>query len=181
MAAGELLVTEGPEALSVRRLGERVGASSQAVYTLFGGKPGLAEALYREGFRRLAAAFDAAPQHDDHIAYLGELMGAYRQMARRHPAYYVVMFGRAIPGFAPSPDAKAAAWSTFATLVTVLERGAAAGTIAPQDTEQTAQILWGVAHGLVALELAGQLPDGPDADQRYDRAVAAFLDHCRMP
>jgi len=178
-AAGELLVAEGPEALSVRRLGDRVGASSQAVYTLFGGKPGLAEALFREGFRRMATAFDAVPRTDDHLAYLAELMGAYRRMAQAHPAYYLVMFGRAIPGFSPSPDAKAAAWSTFATLVNALDEGLAAGAIQLADTQQTAQILWGVAHGLVSLELAGQLSAGTEGDERYDRAIQAFLEHCR--
>jgi AcrR family transcriptional regulator len=179
-AAGTLLVAEGPEALSVRRLGELVGASSQAVYTLFGGKPGLAEALYREGFRRMAAALDAVPDDDDQITRLGDLLRAYRRMALDNPAFYLVMFGRAFPGFEPSPEARAAAWATFTTLVTAVEDGVAAGSITATDAEQTAQILWGVAHGLVALELAGQLDGGPAADERFDRAVGAFLEQCRM-
>ena len=44
-AAGALLAAEGPDALSVRRIATEVDTSTTAVYSLFGGKPGLLRAL----------------------------------------------------------------------------------------------------------------------------------------
>ena len=49
-AAARVLAEDGPHGLSLRRIAAEAGASTQIVYTLFGGKPGLADALYGEGF-----------------------------------------------------------------------------------------------------------------------------------
>ena len=43
--ARTLLSSQGPAALSLRTLAADVGTSTTAVYALFGGKPGLLEAL----------------------------------------------------------------------------------------------------------------------------------------
>ena len=59
-AAARLLAEEGPHGLSLRRVAAEAGGSTQIVYTLFGGKPGLADGLYAEGFDRLASAMHAA-------------------------------------------------------------------------------------------------------------------------
>src|SRR5438105_9415646 len=59
-SAARLLAEEGPHGLSLRRIAAEAGGSTQLVYTLFGGKPGLADALYAEGFGRLSAACRAS-------------------------------------------------------------------------------------------------------------------------
>src|SRR4051812_23804404 len=68
-AAARVLAEDGPHGLSLRRIAAEAGGSTQIVYTLFGGKPGLADALYAEGFRRLAQAMvgelAAAPNPGD--------------------------------------------------------------------------------------------------------------------
>src|SRR5258708_36328591 len=48
-AAGALLHSEGPQALTTRRLADAVGTSTQAIYTLFGGEEGIVRAMYLEG------------------------------------------------------------------------------------------------------------------------------------
>ena len=53
-AASEMLVHGGPDAISLRKLAARVGTSTMAVYTAFGGKDGLIAALFMEAFDRLA-------------------------------------------------------------------------------------------------------------------------------
>src|SRR5437899_9902296 len=54
-AAGELLLTEGADGITTRRLAAMAGTTTQAIYTEFGGKEGIARAMYREGFARLEA------------------------------------------------------------------------------------------------------------------------------
>ena len=63
--AGATLSTGGLAALSLRALAADVGTSTTAVYALFGGKPGLLEALHAEAFSRLGARLDATPAAQD--------------------------------------------------------------------------------------------------------------------
>src|SRR5471032_1987344 len=102
-AAGALLHSEGPQALTTRRLADAVGTSTQAIYTLFGGKEGIVRAMYREGFDRLEQCLADVPDADA-PAYLLGLGRAYRTAALRSPHYYDVMFGRPVPEFEPSAD-----------------------------------------------------------------------------
>lgn len=69
-AAKRLLVGEGPGALTVRRISAEVGCSTKVIYTLFGGKDGLSEALWLEGFARFERRLLEVPAHDDPLARL---------------------------------------------------------------------------------------------------------------
>ena len=181
-AAGALLHSEGPQALSTRRLADAVGTSTQAIYTLFGGKEGIVRAMYREGFDRLEQCLAAVASSDPPPDYLLGLGRAYRTAALRSPHYYDVMFGRPVPEFEPSADDIERSLSTQR----VLTRGVVAciecGMLrADSDPDDVSAFLWAVAHGLVSLELTGHLELGRATDDspRYDRyllaSVAAWL------
>jgi AcrR family transcriptional regulator len=63
-AALRLLADEGHAALTVRRVATEAGCSTIGVYTWFGGKDGLIDALWTEGFASFAAALRRAkPLH----------------------------------------------------------------------------------------------------------------------
>src|SRR5437763_14527964 len=83
--AVEMLEERGPAALSARSLTAAVGTSTQAVYTLFGGMPGLFEALVAEGFGRMARHITAAPETDDPVADFFAQGWAYVDWALAHP------------------------------------------------------------------------------------------------
>ena len=53
--ACRLLMNAGPESLTVRRIAAEADCPTTVIYTMFGGKEGLAEALYLEGFERVGA------------------------------------------------------------------------------------------------------------------------------
>ena len=82
-AAGALLHSEGPQALTTRRLADAVGTSTQAIYTLFGGKEGIVRAMYREGFDRLEQCLAEVPSAAAPPDYLLGLGRAYRTAALR--------------------------------------------------------------------------------------------------
>src|SRR4051794_24641041 len=63
-AASRLLSTEGPGALTVRRIATEAGCSTMGVYSRFGGKDGVVEELYKEGVERLFAAMDLEESDD---------------------------------------------------------------------------------------------------------------------
>lgn len=181
--ASHLLATEGPQALTMRRVAAAAGCSTTVLYTSFGGKGGLADALYREGFerlgRRLAEATNALTHPDDPLAVATALANAYRAHALEDRNYYGVMFQQVIPGFVPSPDSLAIGNATLAALASAVRDSIAAGLLVPADPEAVAEVLWAAAHGVVSLELAGHFPDPEIAADRYRTltraALAAFL------
>ena len=177
--AAEVLSGDGPDALSLRRLATDVGTSTTAVYSLFGGKPGLLQAIYDEAFRRFAEHLSAVEPTGDAADDLARLARAYRASALDDPHMYAVMFGMRGRGFEPEPAAeeraaKERAAATFAPLVDAVRRGIAAGRL-PQDEPVTlAAACWATAHGLVSLEIGGFLPpDAGDPQRLFTEAVRA--------
>lgn len=181
--ASHLLAEEGPQALTMRRVAAAAGCSTTVLYTAFGSKDGLADALYREGFerlgQRLAAAASAVEDPDDPRAVAVALARAYRAAALADRNYYGVMFGQVIPGFVPSAESLAVGNATLAVLAEAVREGMAAGFLLPGDAQAVAEVLWAAAHGVVSLELAGHFPDAETAEARYRTltraALAAFL------
>lgn len=160
--ASGLLVTEGPQSLSMRRVATAAGCSTTVLYTMFGGKEGLTEALYIEGFARFRRRFQAVPYDPvDPLAYLWDLGRAYRENALAECNYYGLMFEKPIPDFTPSAEAHAAARATFAFLERAVTACMEGGHIGPGDPAVMAGALWAIVHGVVSLELAGHLTD-PD-------------------
>jgi AcrR family transcriptional regulator len=170
--AGRLLLEHGIGGLSLRKLATAAGTSTMSVYTRFGGKQQLLAAMYCQGFDRLGATLlDAARTSDDPLDVLAAIGHAYRRAALASPTLYSLMFGPPIPGFEPSPEHAAAARSTYRTLVDAVRRCVDAQLLTG-DPEQIALHLWAVVHGMVSLELAGQLPPDVAAPQQaYDRAL----------
>lgn len=166
--AVRLVAEEGPHALSLRRVATEAGGSTQLVYTLFGGKAGLADALYAEGFARLAEAGrraldDAPPPGDpERIVAIGQ---AYLEFARTEPGFFAVMFGRAIPGFVPARATRGTCRATtFGRLVAEVQQCLEVGTLVADDAHDLARLCWVTVHGLAALDAAGMLsPDDPEA------------------
>src|SRR5438874_7618362 len=91
-AAAHVIATDGPGRLTVRRVADEAGTSTMAVYTHFGGMPGLRQAVRREGFARLSARLAAVPKTDDPIADLALLGVAYYENATANPDLYRVVF-----------------------------------------------------------------------------------------
>jgi AcrR family transcriptional regulator len=160
----------------MRRVAAEVGCSTTVLYTLFGGKDGLAAGLYREGFVRLRRRLDASPPEPDPVRRLYVLGAAYRDSALADPHLYRVMFLGAIPGFVPDADARAGADAAFAPLIDAARESIEAGLLRPGDPSAVAEVLWAAAHGVVSLELAGLLPaSGERFAAATHAAVAWFL------
>lgn len=165
--AGRLLSEEGPAALNLRRLATDAGTSTTAVYSLFGGKPGLVRALYLEAFGRFGARLSQVPKTGDPLADLRALGVAYRESALADPYMYAVMFGRAIAEFEPEPDDAAVGLATMDPLVDAVRAAMDAGLLVDAEPLAIAVSLWAQAHGLVSLELGESMPDRFDAAGSY--------------
>ncbi len=178
--AGELLSTEGPGALSLRRLAADVNTSTTAVYSLFGGKAALLNAVYEEAFRRFGERIASVPQTDDPVEDLVQTGLAYRASALADPQFYLVMFSKVVPNFEPSDQTKEAAVRTFLPVVRDVGRAVESGLFAQEAPERIALAMWGMVHGLVSLELNGNLPPGVEIAPVYERALRAHADGWRI-
>jgi AcrR family transcriptional regulator len=169
--ASRLLEAEGPEALTMRRIAAEVGCSTSVLYTMFGGKSGVAEGLWREGFERLRQAMERV-EADDPLGRLTALGHAYRSNALANRAYYAVMFQRPIPGFEPSAEAYADSLRPLHILVGAVADCLEAGVFRAADPTHVATVLWAAAPGAVSLELAGY-EGAADAEARFQDLLAA--------
>lgn len=141
------------EPVTLRALVEGTGASTMAVYTQFGGMPGLWRAVRQEGFTRLAAHLGAVRTTTDPVQDLAALGAAYLSNALAHPALYRAMFDTA----AELEDPQGAT-ETFQTLVSCATRARAAGRFTPDcDPQDVATQFWAAGHGLTLLVLTGVL------------------------
>jgi AcrR family transcriptional regulator len=155
----------GPDALRARALTSAIGASTMAIYTHFGGMPGLVDAMVREGLTRFAAYVRARPPlPGEPLADLISGGLAYAEFALANPQLYRLIFGlsagaplrRAAPGF----DA-GAAWrmpegeDTFSILLESVERVIDAGEIRRQDARVAAVQILSTTHGYLLLEMGG--------------------------
>jgi AcrR family transcriptional regulator len=155
VAAGlRVLAQHGSAELTVRRIAEAAGSSTMGVYSRFGGRSGILEALYRRGFDLLRAALGAVPEAGDPIRRILDLGLAYRRFALANPALYAFMFERPIPDFDPSPALRREALdATFGLLVAAVHQAATRGALPDSDPVRTSYLVWCVTHGMVSLEL----------------------------
>jgi len=175
-SAAALLTSEGPDALSLRRLAAEAGTSTSAVYALFGGKPGILRGLFIEAFTRFGNHLDEVKPSDDPMTDLLALGHAYRTGALADPHLYAVMFGSPVPGFEPAPQDYAHAEATFVPLLDTVRRAIAAGLLRDADPDLVATALWANVHGLVSLELRGAMPAAAvPASELFETAIRANL------
>jgi AcrR family transcriptional regulator len=152
-AAGDLLAREGQSALTVRRIAAAAGGSTMNVYSRFGGKDGVIDALLIEGFEKLTEVIREAHASADAVDDLMTCARGYRTFALTHSTYYELMFDRAIPGYVMSPAAIAAAAASLGSLAERVQEAMDAGIIRADDPMEIATIFWSACHGPVSLEL----------------------------
>lgn len=134
--------------MTVRNVAAGADCSTTGVYTHFGGKHGLADAIFVEGFESFEEALSSAG-----TTFL-EVGLAYRAWALERPTHYQVMFGSAIPGFVPSDEAMITAAASFDHLA------ASMGDQNDAAARQQAFHVWATVHGYVMLEMLGMNPPG---------------------
>ena len=176
-AAEQVLREDGPQGLSVRRIADLADTSTQAVYTQYGGKPGLADALYREGFRRLADRIAGLDLPADPIERIRVLSLAYRDNALANAHLYDLMTGHPIQEYEPPADSRREAMRTIKPLVRAVNDAIEAGELAG-DPQRITHQLWAAGHGLISLTL-NHLELDVDAEAIYVETTEALIDRHR--
>ncbi|WP_052849510.1 TetR/AcrR family transcriptional regulator [Streptomyces avicenniae] len=164
-AARELAETEGWEAVTTRRLAERVEYSQPVLYSHFGGKDGIVRAVALEGFTELTAALrrarESVQEHgpEDGTGRTLRAVGmAYWDFAARHPALYQAMF--VLP-----TDLKFAHEETPQALRDAFGEFVAAFDPADPERLAMAEVSWASLHGLTTLGMSGRVPTATQTER----------------
>src|ERR1700724_1708082 len=167
--AVDILNQDGPDGLQTRKIASAAGTSTMAVYTYFGGMPGLIAAIADEGLRQ----FDAAMTMPSTSVPVADLMAtgiAYRRYAIERSHMYRLMFGSTSAHGINAPAGNILTLTiaeieqripSFAHVVRAVQRSVRAGRITVGSAADDATVIataaqfWALVHGFVMLELAG--------------------------
>jgi len=172
-AALRVLDVEGTRGLTMRRLAEAAGTSTMVLYSRFGSREGVIDALLTIGFSDFADRLTAV-QSSDPVAHLMQLGREYRRFGLSHPLHFRLMWSGPSIGEPACPDHSASAIHgrrAFNALVLGVTRLLAADDRPARDAEPLAIAIWSVVHGFVSLELAGTIPSEADPDALYERTL----------
>ncbi|WP_426512081.1 TetR/AcrR family transcriptional regulator [Dactylosporangium sp. McL0621] len=165
-AARELAEAQGWEAVTTRRLAERVEYSQPVLYSHFKSKDAIMAAVAVEGFADLAAELEAArAAAGGDRAALAAVAAAYLGFADRRPALYDAMFARAVDLPFAAEETPAPLRAAFGALVSALTPFAGG-----DDVGLLTETLWAALHGLVTLTRGERLPR-----EQQDRRLAILL------
>jgi len=161
--ARELLETEGAQALTMRRLADRLGIRAPSLYKHLPNKAALEAALIAVGFEEAAAAFDAATAGA--AEPFAALVIAYRAFVKRHPQLYRLMTEGPLPGEQLAPG---------------VEGRAAAALLRVTGPPGRARAAFAFIHGMLILELNGRFPDDGGLEPAWRAGLAAFTNPALM-
>jgi AcrR family transcriptional regulator len=145
--AREIAEAEGWDAVTTRRLAERIEYSQPVLYSHFAGKDAIVTAVALDGMTELTAAIDAtrAAAGSPEQALAG-MARAYCDFAAANPALYDAMFVlRTELPFAVD-ESPAQLKDAFAAV-----RAAVAPIAADRDPDVLTELTWSALHGLVTL------------------------------
>ncbi len=147
-AAREIFATEGYEALTMRRVAEKIEYSPTTIYLHFKDKAELVQAICDELFAGLVRRLqDLGKKHQSPLEYLEAGLRAYIDFGLKHPSHYFVTF---IVGCRVAYEFEGSAGQrAFEFLRRTVQACESNGLIRKVDVDATAQSLWMASHGLV--------------------------------
>jgi AcrR family transcriptional regulator len=178
-AARELFVEQGFDAVTMRKIAERIEYSPTAIYFHFRDKQALLRELCDEDFGALAKDFQKIASIGDPIERLRRIGQAYVAFAIAYPSHYRLMFMTPKPLGMCAADSRIAKGNpeedAYAFLRATIAEAIAAGRLRPElaDTDLVSQMVWAGTHGVVSLQIAKK--DDDWVEWRDARATAHEL------
>jgi len=168
-AAWALARDAGLAALSLNELARRVGMRPQSLYTYFGSKNAIYDAMFARGYQQYLEMLQAEDFPPDPRAALRQGLWALFRFCLADLPRYQLLFQRTIPGFEPSPGSYALATRALEfTAARLAERGISG----PGDLD----LLTALATGLVDQQVSND-PGGDRWIGLIDWAADMYADH----
>ena len=196
-AAWKQITESGAPALSLRAIARELKITAPAIYNYFRDRDALVTALIIDAFTSFGdwqlEARDSVPEKDL-LGRMNAIGLAYRNWAHTFPQRYQLIFGTPIPGYeGPMEKIFPSSARSLSALVSVVEGLRLAGKLnvasfpkvksdykisfeawktyggnADILSLSVAMLIWARVHGIVSLEIGGNLPPfGPKGDALY--------------
>ena len=174
-AARAIVVTEGVERLTARRVARTMGYTVGTLYLVFRNLDDLIVHLNVTTIARLRAALVAAPgRRRTPKARLAAMMRAYAVFALDNPALWRLVFEHRLPAGQPAPGRLARETAAIFDAVSN-ELEPLVPPSARSRVPQVATALWGGVHGICMLSLTGKIAAG-GVGETPQKQVATLVD-----
>ena len=158
-AARQLAEAEGWDAVTTRRLAERVEYSQPVLYSHFDGKDAIVRAVAIQGFGELTDSLRRARLGADGPRQaLRAACRAYLDFAVSCPALYQAMFVMPIDVKFASAETPPQLQAAFGEFVSALPPGM-------EQRELSAEVTWSALHGMAVLAATGRIPPDSQDDR----------------
>ena len=176
-AARRLLDKEGVEAVTMRRVAEKVGITPMAIYRHFPDRAALLNALADEGFQELAdwlAEQRLTGDIEERLYKMGDL---YLEHALENPKLFELMFLKPRKGARQYPrDFKAGKSPTGNLMAETVQAAMDSGYFKKDDIWEITFEMGALSHGLIMLYLGGRLSTSvADFRALYRRSFRRYI------
>jgi len=172
--ARHLLVQEGYQDLSMRKIADAIGYSATSIYLYFDSKDALLHALIHEGMMGLRDQLrETAAQHPEApVRRMRALCRCFVEFGLDNPEYYEIMFQLRPERMERYPPEKyRQARENLQFFAQALEEGVEKEIFEVEDTRVSASTVWASLHGTISLLLADRVDVQIDPDAFIDTAI----------
>jgi len=175
-AARQIAIEEGWQAVTTRKVAERIEYSQPTIYEYFDNKEAILMALLSQGFEQVLSAMRSAKaQHEQPEAQLLAMSRAYWAFAFRCPELYQVMHGLGGVSFSHA-ETPADARAIFALLRETLQSWIQTNHVVMEEPDAAIDAIWGLVHGLITLAMMGRIAQGEQrAKQIMEQTILDLL------
>ncbi len=158
-AARELFVEQGYDAVTMRKIADRIEYSPTAIYFHFRDKQALLRELCDADFATLAQGFQKIACIDDPIERLRQIGRSYVDFALEYPNHYRLMFMTPQPAGMRAEDSRLRRGNpeedAYAFLRATVADAIAGKRLRPElsDPDLVSQLVWAGTHGAVSLHM----------------------------
>ena len=183
-AARDILVREGYDGLSMRKVARRIDYSPTAIYLHFKDRDDLVFCVCEQLMGGLAKELEqVADRHADPLVALKKGLRRYVEFGLKHPQHYQATFG--IPhGHDAEKDARyqepgTLAMQTFGFLPRLVGECVKQKKLAKVDVRTASCALWAGVHGITSLLIVMPNFNWGDPDKVVDQLVTMLVDGLR--
>jgi AcrR family transcriptional regulator len=172
-ASWDIVREQGLAGLNMRDLGQRVGMKAQSIYSYYGSKHEIYDAMFHEGYLDFTAAMSdvsgdtGGTDGEDPRAVAHRVAHRFFEFCTSDPARYQLLFQRTIPDFVPSPESYTVAVESYEAMT------AQFATLGITDAE-TLDLWTAMLTGLTDQQISND-PGGDRWELIIDRAVDMLL------
>jgi len=180
-ASREIVLAEGIDALTIRRVAKAIGYCGGSIYSYFDSREAIAIELVREGFDRLNEFMQRARDIVDPIERLHAIGYAYLGFAEQEPASFRLIFmnqAKLSDQIMAEALERHGGFTTYEFLVDAVRKVLEMRDIRSIDPHEIAQLCWSTIHGVATLRLTLTAFPFVDAETLMNHSTTALL--CRL-